>query len=271
MANGNGPPAASPRGGILPRDPRRRRLVIAGGAAMILALIFLLQRRGDTGAAAGQEETGFADPVAADPLAGSTFADNGEAFGGFTTAVTEALGGVQFAIDDLRGASDAQSTRIDEQFSSFGDLIRTSQAADAEAAAAVAPGPLGQTNATGAQATQPRVDRFGRTLDDRNRIRAERQAGTVDRFGRTPTERALARRNPAYKRELRGRLNQQRRSGEAPPRTGSPAPPRSTQPPPRPQSPQRGVSWATWTRWNEAQRARYRARHRTEWNAYRPR
>ena len=53
-----------------------------------------------------------------------------------------------------------------------------------------------------------------------------------------------------------------RASRERPEDPGAPEQPQSTGP---------GVSWAVWGRWTPEQRRRYRARHRSNWDAYRPR
>ncbi|HUR85649.1 MAG TPA: hypothetical protein VMY78_09910 [Solirubrobacteraceae bacterium] len=78
--------------------PRQKQIAVALAGAAVLAVIALLSRR----SGAGAEDPAATDPTggAAAPV-GSTFADNGEAAGGLSTAITEGLGNVALGLDSV--------------------------------------------------------------------------------------------------------------------------------------------------------------------------
>lgn len=125
-------------------SPKQKKVAVALGGAVLLALVAMLSRRREQAAAPAAAPT--TDPAAAgyglgDPYAGSTFADNGSAMGGFTTAVTDALGGLGDRVGDLE--------------SSTWDLSDTVKSAIDVGATSVAAAPVTQPPATPAAPAAP--------------------------------------------------------------------------------------------------------------------
>lgn len=76
-------------------SPRQKQIALALAGASVLALIALLSRRKAAGGAAAAAE----DPTGGAPAPiGSTFADNGEAAAGLSTAITGGLGEVALGL-----------------------------------------------------------------------------------------------------------------------------------------------------------------------------
>lgn len=190
-------------------NPRQKRIMMVVGAAAVLALLFMLSR----GQGGGGEEATVSGVAGGEPPfgTGSTFADNGEAAAGLSTAITDGLADVSTSLYDVAVTNEG----VMEGLASLGERIE----ADEVPPVAAAPGPAGASGQPAATSPGPpaakkptvKRDRFGRTPEDKAKIKRERLRGKENKQGWTPTEQKLATKNPAFSNFLVKRTKTERK------------------------------------------------------------
>jgi hypothetical protein len=185
---------------------KRKRLQLAAAAAAVLAIVVIMSRRSSTAGAAATDTSALSpsSPAGVSSPGPTTFADNGAALGALSTELSGSLGQVGVGL----GQVDSSLTGLQGSVDALPDSIAAAVAAGSRdpGVPTAAPGPLA---AAGQPAAAPqaaaRVDRYGRTVKERQAISSERRAGDLDKHGRTPTERRVAEGNADYNKALHAR------------------------------------------------------------------